>query len=73
MRAHLTVRDLHIGTNKLDIRFWREGEETALQVIKGDPTLVDRCNIASKTAELRAGCDMIAAPQASARAAKGRA
>ena len=32
----LTVRDLRIGKHKLDIRFWREGEQTAFEVIKGD-------------------------------------
>jgi glycogen debranching enzyme len=51
----LTVRDLHIGKHKLDIRFWREGEETAFQVVKGDPNLVERCDIASKAAQFRAG------------------
>jgi hypothetical protein len=50
----LTVRDLRIGKHNLDIRFWREGEETAFQVIKGDPELVERCDIASKAAEFRA-------------------
>jgi glycogen debranching enzyme len=49
----LTVRDLRIGKHKLDIRFWREGEKTAFDVIKGDPQLVDRCDIASKAAALR--------------------
>ena len=68
----LTVRDLHIGKHKLDIRFWREGEETAFQVIKGDPKLVERCDIASKAAELRTGCDLSPATKAPARAAKGR-
>jgi hypothetical protein len=55
----LTVRDLRIGKHKLDIRFWREGEETAFQVIRGDPTPVERCDIASKVAELRSGCDLM--------------
>jgi glycogen debranching enzyme len=68
----LTVRDLRIGKHKLDIRFWREGEETAFQVIKGDPKLVERCDIASKAAELRTGCDLSPATKAPARAAKGR-
>jgi glycogen debranching enzyme len=53
----LTVRDLRIGKHKLDIRFWREGEETMFEVIKGHPKLVERCDIASKAAELRTGCD----------------
>jgi len=50
----LTVRDLHIGKHKLDIRFWREGEETAFEVIKGDPKLVERCDVAAKAEEWRA-------------------
>jgi hypothetical protein len=40
----LTVRDLRIGKHKLDIRFWREEEQTAFEVIKGDPKLVERCD-----------------------------
>ena len=55
----LTVQDLHIGKHKLDIRFWREGEETAFEVIKGDPKLVERCDIASKIAQLRTASDPI--------------
>ena len=49
----LTMRDLRIGQHKLDIRFWREDEQTAFDVIKGDPRLVERCDIASKAAQLR--------------------
>ena len=41
----LTVRDLRIGKEKIDIRFWREGEETAFDVTKGDPNLVEHCPI----------------------------
>jgi hypothetical protein len=38
----------------LDIRFWREGERTAFEVLKGDPKLVEHRDIASyKFAELR--------------------
>jgi hypothetical protein len=68
----LTVRDLRIGKYRLDIRFWREGKKTAFRVIKGDPQLVARCDIPSKVAELKAGCDLMPAPQASGRARKGR-
>ena len=53
----LAVYDLHLGRHKLDIRFWREGEDTAFEVIKGDPTLVERCDLASKIARLRAASD----------------
>jgi len=49
----LTMRDLRIGANKLDLRFWREGEETAFEVIKGDPNVVERCNLTAKLAQLR--------------------
>jgi hypothetical protein len=40
--SDLTMRDLRVGKHKLDIRFWREGEETAFEVITGDPKLVER-------------------------------
>jgi glycogen debranching enzyme len=55
----LTVQDLHVGKHKLDIRFWREGEETAFEVSKGDPKLVERCDIASKIAQLKTASDPI--------------
>src|SRR5215468_2264213 len=55
----LTMRDLRIGTHKLDIRSWREGDETEFEVIKGDPGLVERCDIASKLAQLRVASDLI--------------
>ena len=54
-----TVRDLRIGKHKLDIRFWREGEKTVFDVIKGDPQIVERCDIASKAMELRTASDLI--------------
>jgi hypothetical protein len=44
---------LRIGQHKLDIRFWSEGVETAFEVIKGDPNVVERCDIASKAEQLR--------------------
>ena len=53
----LTVQDLHIGKHKLDLRFWRDGEETAFEVIAGDPKLVERCDIAAKIAQLRTASD----------------
>src|SRR3989441_4622737 len=63
----LTVRDLRIGEHKFDIRFWREGEQTAFDVIKGDPKLVERCDVASKAAQLRTASDLIQATRAPAR------
>jgi glycogen debranching enzyme len=55
----LTVQDLHLGKHKLDLRFWREGEETAFEVITGDPKLVERCDIAFRIAQLRTASDPI--------------
>src|SRR2546426_11008631 len=63
----LTVRDLRIGGHKFDIRFWREGEQTAVDVIKGDPKLGERCDGASKGAQLRAASQFIPAPRAPGR------
>jgi hypothetical protein len=54
----LTVRDLRIGKHKLDIRFWTEGEQTAFEV-KGDPGVVERCDIGTKAAQLRDASDSI--------------
>jgi glycogen debranching enzyme len=62
----LTVRDLRIGKHKLDIRFWREADKTAFDVIKGDPKLVERCEIASKAAEPRTVPDPIQPTEAAA-------
>ena len=53
----LAVYDLHLGKHKLDIRFWREGEQTAFEVIKGDPKLVERCDMTSKIVQLRTASD----------------
>jgi hypothetical protein len=55
----LTVRDLRIGKHKFDMRFWREGEQTAFEVIKGDPKLVERCDLAFKAAQLRTASNLI--------------
>jgi glycogen debranching enzyme len=49
----LTVRDLRIGKHKLDMRFWREGGETAFEVTKGDASLVERRNISAELARIR--------------------
>jgi len=53
------MRDLRVGKHKLDIRFWREGEETTFEVITGDPKLVERCELVSKIAQLRTASDPI--------------
>jgi glycogen debranching enzyme len=48
----LTMRNLRIGRHKFDIRFWREDARTEFEVIKGEPDLVERCDIVSKLAEM---------------------
>ena len=53
----LAVYDIHLGRHKLDIRFWREGEATLFEVTRGDPQLVERCDLASKVARLRTASD----------------
>jgi hypothetical protein len=55
----LTMRDLRIGKHMLDIRFWREGEQTMFEVKKGDPKLVERHNMSSKAVQLRTASDLI--------------
>ena len=55
----LTIYDLRLGQHKLDIRFWREGEATAFEVIKGNPKLVERCDLASRVARLRTASDAL--------------
>jgi glycogen debranching enzyme len=49
----LTVRDIRIGENMLDIRFWRDEEQTAFDVIKGERKLVARRDFACTSAGLR--------------------
>jgi hypothetical protein len=55
----LTMHDLRIGKHKLDIRFWTEGGQTTFEVIKGDPSVVERCDLTSKVAQLRGASDSI--------------
>jgi hypothetical protein len=43
----------------VDIRFWTEGGQTAFEVIKGDPKLVERCDLAAKAEQLRTSSDVI--------------
>lgn len=38
----LTVLDLRVGTALFDIRFWRDGEETRFEVVRGDREAVLR-------------------------------
>ena len=38
--TELTLRDLRVGANLFDIRFWRDGSATRFEVLKGDPEAV---------------------------------
>jgi hypothetical protein len=50
----LTIRDLRLGKHKFDIRFWRDGERTEFEVLSGNASLVVRCEVGNRTAELLA-------------------
>jgi glycogen debranching enzyme len=50
----LTVIDMRVGQHKLDIRFWREGERTEFEVIKGDAAMVERRDMAQNLRTLEA-------------------
>jgi hypothetical protein len=62
----LTVHDLRIGKHMLDIHFWREGEQTSFEVIKGDPTLVERRDIATEGLGLKTTSELIQTARVSA-------
>ena len=53
----LTVQDLRIGPHKLDIHFWREGEETKFRVLSGDPSVVERCALALKLTQFKTAAE----------------
>jgi glycogen debranching enzyme len=38
----LTLLDLRVARHKFDIRFWRDGQETQFEVLRGDPKAVER-------------------------------
>jgi glycogen debranching enzyme len=44
----LVVRDLRLGERLFDITFWRDGDVTRFEVLKGDPRAVDHKSYATK-------------------------
>jgi len=38
----VTLIDLRLGRKTMDLRFWRDGEETQFEVLRGDPKAVER-------------------------------
>jgi glycogen debranching enzyme len=49
----LTVQDLRVHSNILDIRFWRDGEATKFKVLRGDPKLIERRRMGAALDELK--------------------
>jgi len=41
----VTLKDLRLGRSRFDIRFWRDGKETAFEVLKGKRSAVERMSI----------------------------
>jgi glycogen debranching enzyme len=41
----ITLIDLRLGRRTLDVKFWREGEETKFEVIRGDANMVERRSV----------------------------
>jgi glycogen debranching enzyme len=41
----ITLTDLRLGRRRFDIRFWRDGDDTAFKVLKGNPDAVERMSI----------------------------
>jgi glycogen debranching enzyme len=42
----VTLKDLRVGRRQLDIRFWRDGENSLFEVLKGNRDAVERASIA---------------------------
>jgi glycogen debranching enzyme len=45
----LTMRDLSVGAALFDISFWRDGDVTRFEVLKGDPHAVEQKSFATQT------------------------
>jgi glycogen debranching enzyme len=65
----LKMHDLRIGKHMLDIRFWREGDRTEFDVIKGDPKLVERRDIAAVRGQQTTASEMFQTARVPARRA----
>jgi glycogen debranching enzyme len=46
----LTIRDLHVGQDAFDLRFWRDEGATRFEILKGDPCAVALNSYATGTA-----------------------
>jgi hypothetical protein len=57
----VTLTDLRLGRRRFDIRFWRDGDKTQWEVLKGNHDAVARRSYASGS-YLRADDDRISTP-----------
>jgi glycogen debranching enzyme len=48
----LTVFDLRVGKHVFDISFWRDGEDTKIKVLRGDPQAVERSSFVVQSERL---------------------
>lgn len=51
----ITLYDLRVGKHRLDIRFWREGEKTQFELLRGDPNVVERSSAIKQSERLLQG------------------
>lgn len=49
----LTIKDLRVGTHVFDMRFWRDGEATRFETLKGDPMAVVQKSYTTMTTRWR--------------------
>jgi glycogen debranching enzyme len=56
----VTVLDLRVHRQIFDIRFWRDGEETLFEVLRGDPKLIERRSMAVELEDMKRQRDPIA-------------
>ncbi len=49
----LTVTDLRLNQHKFDIRFWREGDKTKFEVLRGEKNMVEYCPITDQFDRLK--------------------
>ncbi len=53
--ADITLFDLRVGAHKLDISFWREGEDTKFKVLRGSADMVERSPVSFQKDRLKRG------------------
>jgi glycogen debranching enzyme len=49
----LTVLDLRVHRHTFDIRFWRDGEETKFEILRGDPKVIERSRMGAEFDRLK--------------------